>query len=108
MPKPTKTKLTNDEIQSFLSAKCLDEDCQGKTHLTWIQEVLTELFKKEDAFNGKRPFGNSGWKTDIEGGLIKSIPRLGIITFDEENYIDQMESDYDLDDCFKQIFNSLK
>jgi len=92
-----KTKLSNKEINSFLSAKCSVTGFENKTNLCCIQDVLIVLIEQSDDSSGKRPFGFSDCKSELKYGLIKTVPRL------EVNF----EHEYDLDDCFKQIFKSL-
>jgi hypothetical protein len=44
--------------------ECHDLD-QTLTFREYFVEILQTLFWKEEAFSGKRPFGNSGWLTEL-------------------------------------------
>jgi hypothetical protein len=37
----------------------------------YLRALLAELWRDEEGFNGKRPFGNSGWQSDIYGPLVR-------------------------------------
>jgi len=36
----------------------------------YLRELLCTLWQENEQFNGKRPFGNSGWDYDVYGALI--------------------------------------
>lgn len=57
----------------------------------YLVELLTHLWIEGESFSGKRPFGNSGWQSDLYAPLI----RAGVIsgTFDEYGYIYQCDED---------------
>lgn len=38
----------------------------------YLKKILIVLFIVGDEFSGKRPFGNSGWKQDLEVALIQN------------------------------------
>jgi hypothetical protein len=42
----------------------------------WCREVLKELWRKEEGFSGKRPFGNGGWKRDICDAMGRSSEEI--------------------------------
>lgn len=52
--------------------------------------LLAKLWKEEEGFNGKRPFGNSGWQRDVEAALIKAGAVSGKL--DEDGYVDEIDS----------------
>lgn len=55
----------------------------------YLKRLLTDLWRKEESFNGKRPFGNSGWQLDVYAALARG----GVIsgTFDENGYLDDVD-----------------
>lgn len=72
-----------------------------------IRQYLVELSRQcwiqEDCFNGKRPFGNSGWKIDIyialaEGGFIN-----GEFNGEEWTSFDEKAADKIIMKCFKKL-----
>ena len=36
----------------------------------YLCRLVEELWREEEGFSGKRPFGNSGWQPDVYGALI--------------------------------------
>ena len=38
----------------------------------YLLRLLSDLWRKEESFNGKRPFGNSGWQWEVYGALIEA------------------------------------
>lgn len=55
----------------------------------YLYRLLCDLWIKEDSFNSKRPFGNSGWRHEVIGALA----REGFIdaNIDEDGYVDMTE-----------------
>lgn len=47
-------------------------DADAVTVRDYLKALLSELWRKEDGFSGKRPFGNSGWQCEIHAALIKA------------------------------------
>ena len=37
----------------------------------YLKELLAELWREKDGFDGKRPFGDSGWEHDIYAALVQ-------------------------------------
>jgi hypothetical protein len=55
----------------------------------WLAELLLTLWREEEGFSGKRPFGNSGWQRDVAAVLIKA----GAITGKLDEYGQVAEAD---------------
>jgi hypothetical protein len=55
----------------------------------YFKKLLTQLWIDEESFNGKRPFGNSGWQYDVYTALIKH----GLIEgkLDSDGYIEEVD-----------------
>ena len=49
-----------------------DNDAGAKTVREYLQHLLLTLWQKRDGFNGKKPFGNSGWEYDIYRALVQA------------------------------------
>lgn len=77
--------MTDDEI---LELK-MNSDIGETTIRRWLRELLLRLWRDGEGFNGKRPFGNSGWQFDVYKPLIKA----GLIkgTLDEDGCIDEVD-----------------
>ncbi len=55
----------------------------------YFKELLCTLWKEQDGFSGKRPFGDSGWDYDIYAALISGGAIKGKL--DENGYVDKMD-----------------
>lgn len=55
----------------------------------YLQRLLSDLWQKEESFNGKRPFGNSGWQWEVYGALIEAGHIPGEI--DEDGCIEDVD-----------------
>lgn len=70
----------------------LSED--NEAGVSTVREYLVALLDAmwgDPEFSGKRPFGNSGWKSDFEVALIEA----GLVdgSFDEDGYIESLDSE---------------
>lgn len=64
---------TKPDYQKILNIKFKSNDLDRTlTIREFFIELLTELWEQEEGFSGKRPFGNGGWKRDVEKALIKA------------------------------------
>lgn len=45
-------------------------DAQAETVRDYLTSLLLAVWDEEEGFSGKRPFGNSGWSSDIIDALI--------------------------------------
>lgn len=63
-----------------------DNDSGARTVRGYLTALLETLWREEDSFSGKKPFGNGGWKHDlylpmIRAGMIRgSLDKYGYIT----------------------------
>jgi hypothetical protein len=57
----------------------------------YLARLLSEVWREGEGFDGKRPFGNSGWEYEVYGALAKA----GLIRgdFDEDGYFEDLASD---------------
>ncbi len=66
---------------------------------TALRDILATLLAKvwieDEGFDGKRPFGNSGWKNDIVAAMVKAGVLDGLL--DEWGDLDEV--DYDAADA---------
>lgn len=46
-----------------------DNDAGAKTPREYFRKLLKALWEEGDSFSGKRPFGNSGWDSDLFDAL---------------------------------------
>ena len=73
-----------------------DDNIGVETVGEYIEAIIIELFETEEAFDSKRPFGNSGWVYNIYHALIKGGYVEG--TLDEDGYIDTFD-----EECANQL-----
>ncbi len=77
--------MTSSYIDLEIYSSDLDETM---TIREYFKRLLTQLWMDGECFDGKRPFGNSGWQYDVYAALIKH----GIIKgkLDSDGYIDEL------------------
>ena len=68
--------MTTVTPQELLDMPLPPNDANADTVRGYLIALLTELWREEEGFDCKRPFGNSGWQHDIyqpmaDAGLIK-------------------------------------
>ncbi len=67
-------------------------DCDAGENMTvggYLGTLLTKLWREGEGFNGKRPFGNSGWEYDVYEPLVVAGLVEGVIT--EDGYIEDVD-----------------
>lgn len=68
-----------------------DSDVGRSSFLNYFKTLLRTLWKEEEGFSGKRPFGNSGWKFSVYKGLIEHNLIPGEI--DEDGFVAQVDEE---------------
>ena len=64
-------------------------DADAKTIRDYLKSLLSELWRKEEGFSGKRPFGNSGWQYEVYTALVNGGAVDGKL--DSEGYIEAVD-----------------
>lgn len=74
------------EISAVLDLPLEENDADATTVRDYLKALLYELWREEEGFSGKRPFGNSGWQND----LYKPLVKFGVVSgkFDSDGYLD--------------------
>lgn len=81
--------------ERVLALEIEDQDSGAKTVRDFLKALLGELWFKEEGFSGKRPFGNSGWKRNVEVALVKAGAVKGaIFTYEEDGSIELESIDH--------------
>lgn len=96
---------TNEEVLA-LKFYCDDLD-REVTVREWLMEMVKVLWKEQEDFSGKRPFGNSGWSLDPALAMVKK----GWISGEYSTYVgwDGKPHEYleDMDDLtYNRLMNS--
>lgn len=60
-------------------------DAKAATVRDYLRALLSRCWEEEESFSGKRPFGNSGWQSDVNIALIKAGVVKGKL--DSDGYI---------------------
>lgn len=55
----------------------------------YLVALLAELWREEEGFSGKRPFGNSSWQYDLYGPMAHAD--MVEATFDEDGYLERFD-----------------
>jgi hypothetical protein len=76
---------------NILDIHLQENDADALTVRDYLKALLARLWEEEEGFSGKRPFGNSGWKSDVNAALVKA----GIVTgkLDSEGYVESYDRD---------------
>lgn len=84
----TKTKLTEEQAKAILDLPMDPDrnDAKASSVRGYLKTLLRNLMRDGEGFSGKRPFGNSGWQSEIHMPLIKAKLVRG--KFDEDGYIE--------------------
>lgn len=61
-------------------------DAGAKTVADYLKKLLRALVIEQEGFSGKRPFGNSGWISDLAYPLVKAKYIKGKI-YSEDEYV---------------------
>lgn len=57
--------------KAILDLPMQENDAGAKTVRDYLLMLLKTLWREQDGFSGKRPFGNSGWDYDLYTALVK-------------------------------------
>lgn len=76
--------------QEILALPMEENDGAAENIGQYFASLLHTLWIEGEGFSGKRPFGNSGWESDVEKALIRANAVEGRI--DEDGYIETVDS----------------
>lgn len=65
-------------------------DAGARTIRDYLTTLLLTLWREEQAFSGKRPFGTSGWKNEVYRALINGGLVAGFL--DVDGYIEEIDA----------------
>jgi hypothetical protein len=84
----TAAPLTSAEI---LALPMEENDSGERTVRGYLIRLLALVWHDGEGFNGKRPFGNSGWEGDIYAALVRAGAIDGEL--DEHGYLETLSWD---------------
>jgi hypothetical protein len=73
--------LTGAEV---LALPMQPNDADAATIRDYLIALLLGVWREQEGFSGKRPFGNSGWPTDLMIPLVEAGAISGVLTRDED------------------------
>ena len=88
---------------SVLNIELGDNDANAKNIREYLVALLGELWLEQDAFSGKRPFGNSGWQYDLIVPLIKA----GLVGGAIDEYGD-LDGEFDEETAYTLVANAIE
>ncbi len=68
-----------------------ENDADAATVRDYLKALLSTLWREEEGFSGKRPFGNSSWQREVLRALVKADMVGG--DFDEDGYLEGVDID---------------
>ena len=80
---------TEPTPQQVLDLALPENDSGASTVRGYLVALLAELWREEEGFSGKRPFGNSSWQYDIYVPMVTA----GMISgqLDEHGYAEELD-----------------
>ena len=93
--------MTGNEI---LTLPMEPNDSGATTIGGYLRELLHQLWREGEGFNGKRPFGNSGWENDLHCALVKGGAVEGVL--DAEGAIEEID-EFAADDAIDEAINAM-
>lgn len=83
--------MSEPTLPQILDLPMSENDADAETVRGYLIELLAAVWQEQEAFSGKRPFGNSSWCYELYLPLAKA----GYVqaTFDEDGYLDDMSGD---------------
>ena len=81
--------MTNEEI---LNLPMQRNDADADTIRDYLKALLRLVWVENEGFNGKRPFGNSGWEREIaETLVINNLANGNITIYDGFTEVDNID-----------------
>lgn len=77
--------------QQVLALPMGENDADAATIGDYLISLLATLWDEKEGFDGKRPFGNSGWDGELVVALIRASAIEGEL--DEDGYIENCDDD---------------
>lgn len=79
-------------MPNILDVEMQRNDADAETVGEYLKKLFIKVWREEQEYNGKRPFGNSGWQHDVyvalaNAGLIKA-DRTVYFAGTEDEYVD--------------------
>lgn len=73
-------EISPETARQVLDLALPDNDAGAATIRDYLTRLLAEVWREEQGFSGKRPFGNSGWQYEVYVPMIRAGLVAGSIT----------------------------
>lgn len=83
--------MTTPDPRTVLATPMGKNDAKAETVGAYLTALLREVWREEEGFSGKRPFGNSGWQWEVYLPLVKAGFVAGQL--DEDGYLEDVDQD---------------
>jgi hypothetical protein len=80
-----------NDMTNMLHIPMQENDANAQTIGEYLRELLLTVWIEEQGFSGKRPFGNSDWRTDVYAALVAA----GVVPgeLDEDGYLESFNEE---------------
>jgi hypothetical protein len=79
------------DADTILNLEMQRNDAGASTIREYLVTLLKQVWIDGEGFDGKRPFGNSGWECDLFVPLVKAGLIEGFV--DSDGYLDECDDD---------------
>lgn len=93
---------SNEMLHQVLHCPMDDNDARATTIGGYLGSLLVELWRANEGFSGKRPFGNSGWQWDVYKALVKNGLAEGTV-FDDDGYEELEDFTYEAEQAADEL-----
>lgn len=76
-------------MKNILEIPMQENDAEAATIGDYFRALLKQIWTEGEGFSGKRPFGNSGWDSEIYAALVKDGAVKGKL--DSEGYLEKCD-----------------
>lgn len=84
----------------------LDMDVGGRPFRAMLKDLLTMVLLQGEEFDGKRPWGDSGWEWDIYNAMVVNGFVRGVVDeYGDVDGVDITECDELIMRCVEEIFD---
>lgn len=80
-----------------LAVRMQPNDASAETIRDYLVSLVAEVWREREGFSGKRPFGNSGWHSELGEALVRAEMIDGEWDFDEDDPSDRWLDTHDHD-----------
>ena len=99
--------ISRETARAVLALEMGENDANAKTIREYLTKLLVLVWEDREGFNGKRPFGNSGWENEIYAAIVKAGLVAGVLNdhegLDEIEFSDEQFADRLVDAAIREM-----